>query len=85
MVVLRRLLDVPGGQRQHLHVLHTVELQHVHVVAAAVVFGDEAAFTRSKHVLDDFAGAYFVVHAEKHCDPITGHILGVFEELQGNT
>lgn len=81
-VIVSRLSNVPCGEGQLLHVLQTVELQHVHVAAAALVSGDEAAFTRFKHVFDDFLSAHLIMHAEKHCNPLTGHIPGVIEELE---
>lgn len=84
-VILSWLLYVPGCQRQRLHVLQTVEPQHVHVAAAALVSGNEAAFATFKHIFDDFLSAHFIVHAEKHCNPLTGHILGMSEQLKENT
>ena len=78
-------MDVPGCQRQRLHVLQTAELQHVHVAAAALISGNEAAFAMFKHIFDDFLSAHLVIHAEKHCNPLTGHILGMSEQLKENT
>lgn len=81
VVIVSRLSDVPRCQRQRLHVLQTVEFQHVHVAAAALIPGDEAAFATFKDVFDDFLGAHFITHAEKHCNPLRGHILWVAEQL----
>lgn len=79
VIILCRLPDVPGGQRQRLYVLQTVESQHVHVVAVALVPGNEAPFAPFKQVFDDLFGADLVVHAEKHRNPLTGHIFRVAE------
>lgn len=84
-VIFSWLLDVPGCQRQRLHVLQTVELQHVHVAAAALISGNEAAFATFKHIFDDFLSAHLIIHAEKHCNPFTGHVLGMSEQLKENT
>lgn len=79
VVLLRGLPDVPGGQRQRLHVLHTLELQHVHVVAVALVPRNEAAFAPFEDIFDDLVSLDFVVHAEEHCDALTGRVFGVAE------
>ncbi len=84
VVIFSRLWDVPGCHRQRLHVLQTVELQHVHMAAAAVISGNEAAFTPFEHVFDDFLSAHFIIHAEKHRNPLTGRIFGVSEQLKEN-
>lgn len=52
--------------------------------AAALISGNEAAFTTLKHVLDDFLSTHFIIHTEKHSDPLRGHILGVSEQLKEN-
>lgn len=62
--------------------MQTVEFQHVHVITAHLIFGNEAAFSLFKHILDDFLRAYFIFHAEEYRNSLTGHILGVFEKLE---
>lgn len=81
-VIFCRLLNVPGCQRQRLHVLETVQFQHVHVTTTAVISGNEAALTTSKYIVDYFLSANFIIHAEKHCNPPTLHILWVSEKLK---
>lgn len=81
LVIIGRLSDVPGGQGQRLHVLDTAELQHVHMAVAALVPWDEAAFASFEHVFNDLPCMNFIIHAEKHCNPLTGHILGMLEQL----
>lgn len=81
-VLVRGLLDVPGRQRQRLHVLHAVQPQHVHVAALGLVLGDEAGLAPGEEVLEDLLRTHLVVHAEEHRDPITARIHGVFEQLE---
>lgn len=55
------------------------------MAAAALISGDEASFPPFKNVFDDFLSADFIIHVEKHCNPLTRHILGVFKQLKENT
>lgn len=82
VVIVSGLSDVPGCQRHCLDFLQTVELQHVHMVAVALISGNEAPFTLFKHVFDDFLSAHFIIHADKHGNPLTGNILGMSEQLK---
>lgn len=76
-----RLSDVPRRQRQRFHFIQTVEFQHVHVITVHLISGNETAFSSFKYIFDDFLCAHFIFHAEKYCNPLTGHILRVFEKL----
>lgn len=79
MVVVRRLRDIPGRQRQGVHVLQAVQPQHVHVGAAAVVPRDEAALAPPQKVYDDVSGAHLIIHAEEHRHTLRRHVPGVGE------
>lgn len=69
VVVVRRLPDVPGCQRQCVDIVDAVELQHVHVVAVALVPGDEAAFTAPERISDDDISPHLIIHTEEQSDP----------------
>lgn len=55
------------------------------MVAAALISGDEASFPLLKNIFEDFLSVNFIAHVEKHCNPLTGHILGVSKKLRENT
>lgn len=84
-VIFCRLSDVPRRQRQRFHFNQTVEFQHVHVITVHLISGNETAFSSFKYIFDDFLRAHFIFHAEKYCNPLTGHILRVFEKLKKKT
>lgn len=81
-VIFCRLSDVPRRQRQCFHFIQTAEFQHVHVITVHFISGNETAFSLFKYIFDDFLCAHFIFHAEKYCNPLTGHIFRVFEKLK---
>lgn len=81
VVVVRRLSDVPGRQRQRVDVVDAVELQHVHVAAVALVPGDEAAFTAPERISDDVISPHLIIHTEEQSDPPARQVPGVGHNL----